>query len=47
MDQSPIDPNEESAQKPKFDPAGETKQKLIFFVVAIAVIVGLKVFMGW
>ena len=32
-------------QPPKYDPAGETKQKLIFFVVAIIALLALK-FLG-
>lgn len=38
--------NQEENNKPDFDPAGETKQKLIFFVVAIILVVGVKFLMG-
>jgi hypothetical protein len=38
--------NEMNTQPPKFDPAKETKQKLIFFIVAIVVIIGLRAFLG-
>lgn len=32
-------------QPPKYDPAGETKQKLVFFVIAIVALLALK-FLG-
>ncbi|GAB4273820.1 MAG: hypothetical protein Kow0029_13730 [Candidatus Rifleibacteriota bacterium] len=38
--------NEMNTQPPKYDPAGETKQKIIFFVAAIAVLIVLKFVMG-
>jgi len=38
--------NQEEQKKPDFDPAGETKQKLIFFVIAIVLVVGVKFLMG-
>ncbi len=39
--------NENNQQGPKYDPAGETKQKMVFFVVVIVVIAGLKFGLGW
>lgn len=38
--------NESNPQPPKYDPAGETKQKIIFFVVAILALVALKFGLG-
>lgn len=31
----------------KYDPAGETVQKLIFFVVAVVILVALKYVLGY
>lgn len=38
--------NNENGQPPKPDPAGELKAKLLFFVVAIVMLVGVKFAMG-
>lgn len=40
--------NEENLeqQPPKYDPAGETKQKLLFFVIAIIAVVAAKFILG-
>ncbi|MBU1105974.1 MAG: hypothetical protein KKB51_04825 [Candidatus Riflebacteria bacterium] len=39
--------NEESGQKtPKFDPAGETKQKLLFLVIAVICVIAAKFILG-
>ena len=38
--------NNENNQQPQQDPAGEIKQKLLFFVVAIVLLVGIKFGMG-
>lgn len=39
--------NEELDQNtPKFDPAGETKQKLMFFVIAIVCVIAAKFILG-
>jgi hypothetical protein len=39
--------DEELDQQPqKFDPAGETKQKLLFFVVAVIVVIAAKFLLG-
>lgn len=38
--------NENNDQAPKFDPAGETKQKIIFFVIAIILVIIVKMAMG-
>ena len=38
---------ENNNQGPKYDPAGETKQKLLFFAVAFGVILILKIGLGW
>ncbi len=38
--------NNENNQQPPQDPSGEIKQKLLFFVVAIILLVGIKFGMG-
>ncbi|MGM0600447.1 MAG: hypothetical protein ACQETH_11610 [Candidatus Rifleibacteriota bacterium] len=38
--------NEINQQPPKLDPAKETKQKIIFFVVAVIVLLVLKSYLG-
>lgn len=40
------DHNENNEQPPQFDPAGETKQKIIFFAAAIIFVIVVKVLMG-
>jgi hypothetical protein len=37
---------EQNQEHLKYDPAGETKQKIIFFVVAVVVLLILKFTMG-
>ncbi len=40
--------NEEEANQPrKYDPAGETKSKLIFFAVLIVIMVAVKYIFGF
>ena len=41
-----MDNNDQDNPAPKYDPAGETKQKIIFAVVAILLLVGLKFVLG-
>jgi len=38
--------NQNEPQPPKFDPAAETKQKIIFFIVAMIVLVAMKFLAG-
>jgi t-SNARE complex subunit (syntaxin) len=38
--------NKDEQQHLKYDPAGETKKKIVFFIVAIVVLLILKVVMG-
>lgn len=38
--------NQNNEQKPDFDPSGETKQKILFFVVAIIVVIIAKFVIG-
>ena len=38
---------EESNQPRTYDPAGETKTKIIFFVVIVAIMVSLKYILGY
>lgn len=38
--------NDQNSQPPKFDPAGELKQKLLFFVVALVMLAIVKYTMG-
>jgi hypothetical protein len=40
-------PQETQSQQPKFDAAAETKQKLVFFVIAVLVLVIIKFALGW
>lgn len=44
-----LDNEQEEAKNPhlRCDPAGETKQKLLFFIGAVVVLVVLKVVFGW
>lgn len=42
-----MDNNDSNEQRPQFDPAGETKQKFIFLVLAVIAIVILKVVLGF
>ena len=37
----------DNQEPPKYDPMGETKQKFLFFAVALAIILGLKFGLGW
>lgn len=38
--------NNENGQPPKLDPMGDLKLKLVFFVVAIIILVGVKYGLG-
>ena len=41
-----MDNDDQNNPAPKYDPAGETKQKIIFAVVTIIILVGLKYIIG-
>jgi len=45
-DQNEKHEENQDQQTPQFDPAGETKQKLLFLVIAVGVVVVVKFILG-
>ena len=45
-DQNERNDENQNQQPPQFDPAGETRQKLLFLVIAVVVVVASKYLLG-